>query len=62
MKQFVHQIEELWCQAMHGPVMWPIHGEYRCRACLRSYPVPFAATAARGARTQAVRQIAKLAN
>jgi len=45
MKELLDEVEVLWCQAMHGQVMWPIHGEYRCRACLRTYPVPFASTA-----------------
>lgn len=42
MKQLLDQVQELWCHAMHGEVMWPVRGEYRCRACLRTYPVPFA--------------------
>jgi hypothetical protein len=29
----------LWCAAMHDSPMWPIRGEYRCRACGRRYPV-----------------------
>ena len=34
---------EMWCQAMHSDAMWPVKGEYRCRTCLRSYPVAWEA-------------------
>jgi hypothetical protein len=27
-----------WCRMSHGSVMWPLHGEYRCRTCGRRYP------------------------
>jgi hypothetical protein len=30
---------EMWCQTMHSDAMWPVKGEYRCKTCLRSYPV-----------------------
>jgi hypothetical protein len=30
-----------WCHTMHPAPMWPIHGEYRCRRCLRQHPVPW---------------------
>lgn len=43
MKHWLDQVEQLWCHTMHTQVMWPVNGEYRCRVCLRSYPVPFAA-------------------
>lgn len=43
MKHWLDQVEQFWCHTMHTQVMWPVHGEYRCRVCLRSYPVPFAA-------------------
>jgi hypothetical protein len=26
--------------------MWPVNGQYRCRTCLRTYPVPWANTSA----------------
>jgi hypothetical protein len=29
----------MWCHAMHTHTMWPLKGEYRCRTCLRTYPV-----------------------
>ena len=32
-------ISELWCKKMHSRAMWPIHGRYICRECLREYPV-----------------------
>lgn len=28
----------IWCGLMHKSVMWPIHGQYRCRTCGRHYP------------------------
>jgi hypothetical protein len=28
----------IWCGLMHESVMWPIHGQYRCRTCGRRYP------------------------
>ena len=31
-----------WCRAMHKSTMWPIHGEYECKTCLRRYPVKWA--------------------
>jgi hypothetical protein len=31
-----------WCRLMHDSPMWPIHGEYQCRVCLRRYGVPWA--------------------
>lgn len=41
MKRILSQLEELWCMNMHNGVMWPVHGHYRCRICLREYPVRF---------------------
>jgi hypothetical protein len=35
---------EQWCHLMHPDVTWPIHGQYRCRTCGRTYPVPWANT------------------
>jgi hypothetical protein len=31
-----------WCTVMHDSVSWPFHGEYHCRTCGRTYPVPWA--------------------
>lgn len=28
-----------WCELMHQEIMWPVEGYYRCRTCLREYPV-----------------------
>ena len=39
MKTFWSRTAELWCKLMHQDAMWPIHGYYRCRSCLRQYPV-----------------------
>jgi len=33
---------ENWCSLMHSDSSWPVHGSYRCQACNRSYPVPWA--------------------
>jgi hypothetical protein len=32
----------LWCVATHRSLTWPCNGGYRCRACGRLYPVPWA--------------------
>jgi hypothetical protein len=29
----------LWCRLTHGRPMHPIQGQYRCRRCLRTFPV-----------------------
>ena len=34
-----NRIEEMWCRMMHEQAMWPMHGRYTCRQCLREYPV-----------------------
>jgi hypothetical protein len=31
----------IWCRTFHPEPYWPVHGHYRCPACLRSYPVPW---------------------
>jgi hypothetical protein len=28
-----------WCRNMHSGAMWPMHGRYICRQCLRQHPV-----------------------
>jgi len=30
-----------WCRTFHPEPLWPVHGKYRCRACLRMYAVPW---------------------
>jgi hypothetical protein len=45
----------LWCDMMHDSAMWPIHGQYLCRTCGRSYPVPWAQANWSGSRPPAVR-------
>ena len=37
----LENLGRLWCKFAHTSVMWPIHGQYRCRTCLRLYPVPW---------------------
>jgi hypothetical protein len=36
---WVEVVERQWCRAFHGEPMWPVNGQYRCRECLRTYPV-----------------------
>ncbi len=33
------RIARAWCRLMHRDAMLPIHGQYRCRRCYRSYPI-----------------------
>lgn len=33
------RLRETFCRIFHGRPMHPFRGEYRCRVCLRSYPV-----------------------
>lgn len=33
------RIATMWCRKMHTHAMWPIHGKYTCRQCLRQYRV-----------------------
>jgi hypothetical protein len=35
------KLGRLWCKFMHHSLMWPIHGQYRCRSCGRCYSVPW---------------------
>lgn len=48
MKQLWNGIGEWWCLRMHDSVMWPSHGQYRCRTCFREYAVQFEGTARPG--------------
>lgn len=43
--EFTKKIGEAWCRIMHESPMWPIHGQYQCRRCLRRFPVPWEARA-----------------
>jgi hypothetical protein len=38
----MRRMGDWWCTLMHNSVMWPIHGQYQCRRCGRSRPVPWA--------------------
>jgi hypothetical protein len=40
----VRSLAEGWCHFMHPDPMWPVNGRYRCPACNRTYPVPWANT------------------
>ena len=39
---FFERLGIRWCRMMHDAPMWPIRGRYRCRACGRSFLVPWA--------------------
>ena len=43
MKRFLDTVGQFWCKNMHTEMTWPFRGHYRCRTCLREYPVPFEA-------------------
>jgi hypothetical protein len=34
-----NRIADLWCRKMHTEAMWPIHGRYVCKRCLREHTV-----------------------
>lgn len=34
-----NRLADLWCRKMHTEAMWPIHGKYVCKRCLREYPI-----------------------
>ena len=40
-KQLFNQLGTWWCMRMHSTAMWPLHGKYRCRTCLREFAVEF---------------------
>jgi hypothetical protein len=33
------RISAAWCRKMHDEAMWPMHGRYICRKCLREHRV-----------------------
>lgn len=35
------KIATVWCRLTHRSAMWPIHGRYHCRTCMRQFPVPW---------------------
>ncbi len=39
MSRLLNKIGETWCRVMHPDPMWPVNGKYRCRKCLREFPV-----------------------
>lgn len=41
-RDFTEQLGVRWCGLVHNSPMWPIHGQYECRACGRHYPVQWA--------------------
>ena len=41
MRASIDYISSVWCALFHSDVMWPIHGHYVCRQCLRQFPIPW---------------------
>ena len=37
----LERLRTRWCRMVHNAPMWPIRGQYRCRACGRNFPVPW---------------------
>ena len=38
----IEKILNAWCRNMHDAAMWPMHGKYTCRKCLREHPIEWA--------------------
>lgn len=38
------RLGQWWCKKMHRRAMWPIHGRYVCKKCLREYPITWVST------------------
>jgi hypothetical protein len=48
------RIADLWCRKMHNDdAMWPIHGKYICKRCLREYTVTWEGPIAPGEHSSA---------
>jgi len=45
------RLKQLWCEAVHDSVMWPIDGHYVCRVCGCRYEVSWTSGSDRGRRT-----------
>jgi hypothetical protein len=50
MRNLWNRCGDLWCEFMHSGSMWPIHGTYRCRQCLRTRPVSWGQPSGSGIR------------
>ena len=33
--------QKWWCRHFHDRLLRPVHGQYRCAICLRTWPVPW---------------------
>jgi hypothetical protein len=42
MKSLWDRWSDFWCQFAHTGQLWPIHGAYKCRQCLRVRSVAWA--------------------
>lgn len=38
---WMERLGYFWCRHTHSAAMWPIHGHYQCRICLRQFAVPY---------------------
>ena len=57
MDRVYQECAEHWCHFAHSEFMWPVNGEYRCRRCLRTYPVPWANAKARSSASHATHTV-----
>lgn len=55
LRELQSNMGRLWCAVMHESVMWPVHGEYQCRACGRRYPAFIDAPPARSRKAGALK-------
>ena len=53
-KELQSRVSAKWCNLAHESVMWPVHGQYECRTCGRSYPA-FAEAPLQGSGVQTAR-------
>ncbi|HTS62362.1 MAG TPA: hypothetical protein VMH28_10065 [Candidatus Acidoferrales bacterium] len=47
----IERILAAWCRNMHDGAMWPMHGKYICRKCLREHVVEWERHAAAPSRS-----------
>jgi len=45
-ENMIERILAAWCRNMHDGAMWPMHGKYICRKCLREHAVAWERKAA----------------
>ena len=42
MRTIWERFNDWWCRSMHHGTMWPTHGVYRCRQCMREHTISWA--------------------